>query len=118
MRRFFTALAAIILAAAGTSVSTAEARAIPADFPTCTRVPLGDGMYRLYIANPGSVVKGPVQEVRVSQTQFRKRRHGGWVGTVADDPAPAYAWHVVIKSNARLFSERRFSMWVDCSKSR
>lgn len=112
--KFLSGVAAIVFAAAGTFMGSAEAHAdASADFPTCVRVPLGGGQVRLYV-DPNNVVKGDVREVRTSQTQFTERSDGTWTGVV---PATTdHGWHFVFKSNAKLFSERRFSVWVECGR--
>lgn len=115
MRKLFVGFAALVLAMLSTVTGPAEAHA-SGRFPTCVRVPLNDGTFRVYV-DPGDVVKGDVQTVRAFETQLRERRDGTWSGRVAYPyDGSSRLWHVVIKSDAPRFSDRRFSTWVVCKK--
>ena len=108
---------AIVLGLLGVLAGPTEARADYPDQPRCVRVPLRDGTFRLYVT-PGEVVKGDVKEVRSDRTQFAERRDGTWIGTLPPREGTENFWHFVFKSDARLFSERRYSLWVHCGKVR
>lgn len=113
-KRFLLLPVAVLLGVLGLMAGPTEARAAGyPDQPKCVRVPLGDGQFRLYV-NPGEVVKGDVAEVRSGRDQFTGRRDGVWVGTVGE--SLTNDWHFVFKSDARLFSDRRFSQWLHCEK--
>jgi len=114
MRRLILAVVAVACSVAGVLTGPVEAHAGAGgrpEWPSCVGVFVGHGL-RVFV-DPGTVVAGDVVEVRSGRTQLRQRGDGVWVGTV-----PARTGrdvHVVVKSGAARFSERRWSSWVTCT---
>ena len=107
----------MVCALAALTLSTGGRASAAVDYPAqpgCVRVPVGDDTFRLYL-HPGEVVSGEVVSVRSGHTHGTARRDGVWVSE-QQRVVPENLWHVVIKSDAALFSERRHSLWVHCSK--
>lgn len=109
--RVLTLPVAVALAALGVLAGPTEANADAERLPKCVGVKVGRGEYRLFL-DPGKVVEGEVLTVRSGQTFWIPRRDGSWVSQQA--PTARRDFHVVIKSDAALFSERRWSSWVTC----
>ena len=117
MKRFAGAVIAVVLAIGGVMAGGGDARAEGTEFPTCVRVPLGEGKFRVFI-DAGTVVRGAVQMVRTGKTQLKERRDGVWVGQARLADSYDFQWHFVFKSDAPKFSDRRWSGWVHCKKVR
>lgn len=115
MRRFVLVPLALSLATVGVLAGPTEAKADTeisyAEYPSCVRVPLSGHRFRIYF-DPGTIVKGDAKSVRIGRVSLRERPNKTWVGTVTSTTAPDF--HFVVKSGARLFSERRGSGWIKC----
>lgn len=112
MRRVLLGALGALLASCGVLAGPTEAHAATA-FPECSRAPLGGLSYRLYL-DPGDVVTGDVVSVRSGSVEWTERPNGTWVSRQVIDPLVKPYVHVVIKSDAAAFSDRRYSSWVTC----
>lgn len=112
--RQLLAVAAVGLAAVAVLAGPTEVRAAstPGVWPACegVRVPAG---FRVFL-DPDEVVAGRVVEVRSGRVRFVPRADGVWVGTVPPALDGSRDVHVVVKSDAARFSQRRWSSWIRC----
>lgn len=96
------------------AATTPPAAGAPPELPTCVRTPLDGRELRLSLT-AGDVVRGRVRSVRLGRAfATRSARGGTWRIDHVIPRAHGDLVHVVVKSDARRFSERRWSGWIEC----